>query len=124
MRTFFAFLVAPLLVSLLPYAFNFWNGSGNSPFAVFVLFSGGLYALEVVVGIPVYLILSRTKMHHAWIYALVGFLGVAVPSFVFGMYRNPQNYGVDVGLIVSSQVGLFGAMTALLFWFIARPRSN
>jgi len=118
-RLVVAFLVAPLAPALLPA----WSASQNGsyhPLAVFVFFCGAFYALQILVGVPAYLLLRRFKLQRIWFYALTGFASVALPFIVYGEIRRPSQ---DVGqaLYLAIYLGLLGGLSAAIFWLIVRP---
>lgn len=119
MRIVVAFLAAPMLPALLPT----WSASQNGsyhPLAVFVLFCGVVYALQFVVGLPAHLLLRRLKLQQIWFYALIGFVTVALPFFVYVGVRTPSR---DVGqtLFLAGYLGLLGGLSAAIFWLLVRP---
>jgi hypothetical protein len=96
------------------------NGSYH-PLAVFVLVCGSFYALQVIVGVPAYLLLGRTKRHRIWIYALLGFVSVAVPFLVYGSMRDLGRHDAGQVLYLTFYLGLLGGISAAIFWLLARP---
>ena len=119
MRFVVAFLAAPMLPALLPA----WSASQNGsyhPLAVFVLFCGAFYALQIIVGVPAFLLLRRLKLQQIWIYALIGVASVALPFFVYVTIKTPSR---DVGqtLFLALYLGLMGGISAAIFWLIVRP---
>jgi hypothetical protein len=119
-RTVIAFLVAPMVPALLAGWFGFMNGSYH-PLAIFVLVCGCLYVLQAVVGVPAYLLLGRAKQHRIWTYALVGFAGAALPFLAYGSMRDLGSVGAGQAVYAICFVGLLGAITAAIFWLLARP---
>jgi hypothetical protein len=118
-RAVAAFLVAPMLPALLPA----WSASQNGsyhPLAVFVFVCGAFYALQIIVGVPAYLLLRWFKRQHIWFYAVIGFVSVALPFVVYGEIRSPSH---DVGqaLYLAVYLGLLGGLSAAIFWLIVRP---
>lgn len=119
MRIVVAFLVAPVLPAVVPA----WSASQNGsfhPLAVFVLFCGAIYVLQIVVGLPAHLLLRRLKLQQIWFYVLIGFIGVALPFFVYAGIRTPTR---DVGQMqfVAGYLGLLGGISAAIFWLLVRP---
>jgi hypothetical protein len=119
-RTLLAFLVAPILSALVPTGFSFAGGI-NPPLFVFAVFCGAFFVLQIVVGIPAYLLLGRTKRQHVWFSALVGFGVVALPYLLYALYRGEKGYELGEILFLTCLVGLLGAGNGLMFWLIARP---
>lgn len=119
-RTVIAFLAAPMVPALLSGWFGFMNGTYH-PLAIFILVCGGLYVLQAIVGVPAYLVLGRVKQHGIWVYALLGFAGTALPFLVYGSMRDLGSVGAGQAAYVICFVGLLGAISAVIFWLLARP---
>jgi hypothetical protein len=119
-RTIIAFLAAPLVPALLTGWFGFMNGTYH-PLAIFVLVCGCLYVLQAIVGVPAYLLLGRVRQHRIWTYALLGFAGAALPFLVYGSMRDLDRVGAGQAAYVIVFVGLLGAISAVIFWLLARP---
>jgi hypothetical protein len=117
-RTFIAFLVAPLLPAILPawYMAQSPNRSGPSAY-IFVCCL--IYLLEVLVGAPAYLFFRRTR-HRLWPYLLLGFLTTTVPVAGILAFTGDQQ-GIVGTLLLTGYFGVLGIFTALIFWLIARP---
>jgi hypothetical protein len=120
MRTLLAFLVAPLLPAVMLAGLSVVNDS-HPPLAVLILFTGACYALQVVVGVPAFLILGRARRRNIRAYALLGFGGLALPFLLYSLYRDAAGNGLGQLLYATCQIGLFGAGTGSVFWLIARP---
>jgi hypothetical protein len=118
-RIVVAFLVAPMLPALLPAWFASQNGTYH-PLAIFVLFCGVFYVLQIVVGAPAYLLLRRLELQQIWLYALIGFASAALPLFVYGKIREPA-HDVDRALFLTFYLGFLGGISAAIFWLLARP---
>lgn len=119
MRIIAAFLVAPMLPALLPA----WSASQNGsyhPLAVFVAVCGAFYALQILVGVPAFLLLRRFKLQQIWFYAVIGFASVAVPFVVYAEIRN-SSHGLGQALYLAIYLGLLGGLSAVIFWLIVRP---
>ena len=119
MRIVLAFLVAPMLPALLPAWFASQNGPYH-PLAIFVLFCGAFYALQIIVGVPAYLLLRRLRLQQIWFYALIGFVSTALPLVVYGKIRAPA-HDVDRALFLALYLGFLGGISAAIFWLIVRP---
>jgi len=118
-RIFLAFLAAPLLPALLPAWFAFQNGTYH-PLAIFGLFCGAFYALQVIIGVPAHLLLGRLRLQQIWLYALIGFASAALPLFVYAKTREPA-HDVDRALFLALYLGFLGGISAAIFWLLARP---
>lgn len=119
MRFVVAFLAAPLLPALLPAWTASQNGSYH-PLTVFALLCGAFYALQVIVGVPAFLLLRRLGLQQIWFYALVGFVSVAMPLFIYGNSRD-QIHEPRQAIYLAGYLGLLGGISAAIFWLIARP---
>jgi sensor c-di-GMP phosphodiesterase-like protein len=118
-RLLVAFLAAPLLPALLPAWFAAMRG--YQPLTVYVLVCAAFYVLQAVVGAPVYRWLGHGRRHRIWIYALLGFLSVALPIFVYASIREAGRPVSEQMLFLALYLGLLGGISAALFWLMARP---
>jgi hypothetical protein len=121
-RTFIAFLVAPLLPAILPawYLAQSPNKSGPSAY-IFVCCM--IYLLEALVGVPAFLLFRRTR-HRLWPYLLLGFLTTTVPvAGTLGFMGDAKNSIVGT-VFITWYFGVLGIFTALIFWLVARPDKN
>ncbi len=120
MRTAIGFLVAPLLPAILPawYLAQAPNRSGPS---AYIFICCLIYFLQIVVGIPAYLLFSRRGRHELWRYLLVGSLTTAVPVFVTLVIMGDAKNEVIGTVSLILYFGILGAFTALIFWLVARP---
>jgi hypothetical protein len=116
MRTIVAFLVAPLLPAILPT----WQmaQAPSRGLTAYIFVCCLIYLLQAAVGIPAFLLFSRKGIHQLWPYILVGFLAAAVLTATVVMIKND---GLAVLVIGGVYMGILGALTALLFWLMARP---
>jgi hypothetical protein len=118
-RTFIAFLVAPLLPAILPawYLAQSPNKSGPSAY-IFVccLF----YLLEALVGVPAFLLFRRTR-HRLWPYLLLAFLTAAVPVVGSLVFMGDAKNNIVGTLFTTWYFGILSIFTALFFWLVARP---
>lgn len=109
MRTFIAFLVAPLLPAILPA----WRIGLSAYIYVCCL----AYLYQIVIGIPAFLFFSRKTHHRLWPYLLLGFVAGAGSLAAVATARGDlSRLYFSIGL-----VGILGACTALIFWLVARP---
>jgi hypothetical protein len=77
-----------------------------------------IYLLQAVVGIPAFLLLSRKGNYRLWPYLLVGFFASAVPTAATVIIRQDGLFVLVFGVVY---MGILGALTALIFWLVARP---
>lgn len=83
---------------------------------------GVFYLLQLVVGVPAYLIFRRAKKHRLWVYALVGFCATAVPLFSWTLYKcGPSGCDAVDAAWYCPNFGLLSALAATIFWLMARP---
>lgn len=116
-RVLLAFLLAPLL----PAACNaVIVASEYHPLAIFVISGTGIYALQLVVDIPGYLLLHRSGRHGLQVYALFGLSVGAALVLAARLLSHPDD-GVLGGLMACIYFGLLGAATTASFWSVARP---
>jgi hypothetical protein len=120
-RLLLGFLVAPLVPAVVQTTVG---ESQYHPGAVFVVAVVILYFLQLVAGIPGYLLFHRTGRRSLQAYALFGFcVGLCVGAalaFSAWLHSRPD-VGVLRGLLFSVYFGLLGAATTASFWFVARP---
>jgi hypothetical protein len=88
---------------------------------MFTIFCGAFYVLQIVVGIPAYLLLGRAKRRGIGHFALVGFGAVALPYLLYALYRGEKGYELGEILFLTCLVGFLGAANGLIFWLIAQP---
>ena len=121
MRIFIAFMVAPILPALIPSWFVHVNRTYD-PATTFVFFCGLFYALQIIVGIPAYLMLNRLNRRSLLTYILLGFCSPAIPAFCLTLYRSSEhNYGLSEILFTTLYPGFLGVVGGLIFWLAARP---
>ena len=116
MRPLPALLVAPLGPALVPA----WAAAqkGLSPLAVYGGVCAAFWLLQVVVGLPAYRLLLRRRPS-AWLYAATGLVAVAGPITAWGLLVGPGSQGQASYL--AGYLGLLGALTGVVFWWLARP---
>jgi hypothetical protein len=120
MRNFIAFLLAPLLPAILP-AWYMAQAPNKNGLSAYIFICGLIYLLQIVAGIPAFLLFSRRGRHQLWPYLLMGFLTTTVPVVVtFVITRDRQNSIIET-VFLTGYFGILGAFTALIFWLVARP---
>jgi predicted lysophospholipase L1 biosynthesis ABC-type transport system permease subunit len=120
MRNLLAFIVAPLLPAILP-AWQMAQAPNRSGFSAYIFVCCVFYLVQGLVGIPAFLLFSRRGRHQLWPYLLLGFVTSAVPVPVgLLIYSSLKVEIIGIGLVVL-YFGMFGALTALIFWLVARP---
>ena len=118
MRTAVAFIVAPFLSSLVAAGLSTMD---MHPLALFILFCGAFYVLQVLIGMPAYFLLRRAGRQGIWIYASLGFCAPALPTLIFGLYKGETNTSLGQTLHVTGLFGVLGAVVGCVFWLVARP---
>ena len=118
MRTIVAFIVAPFFSSFVAAGLSTMD---LHPLALFILFCGAFYALQVLIGMPAYFLLRRAGRQGIWIYASCGFCAPALPTLLFCLYRGEPDISLGQTLHVTGLFGVLGAAVGCLFWLIARP---
>jgi hypothetical protein len=116
MRPLPALLVAPLGPAVLPAWFA--AQKGLSPLAVYGGVCAAFWLLQVVVGVPAWLLLRRRRQP-AWLYAALGFVAVAAPIGAWATFVGPGSSGQST--ILAAYLGLLGGLTAVIYWLLARP---
>jgi predicted lysophospholipase L1 biosynthesis ABC-type transport system permease subunit len=121
-RTFIAFLIAPLLPAILPawYLAQSPNKSGPSAY-IFVCCL--IYFLEALVGVPAFRLFRRTR-HRLWPYLLLGFFTTTVPVAGILVFMGDQHNNIVGTAFITWYFGVLGIFTALIFWLVARPDQN
>lgn len=118
MRTIVAFIVAPFCSSLVAAGLSTMD---FHPLALFILFCGTFYVLQVLIGMPAYFLLRRAGRQGLWVYALLGFSAPALSVLIFGLYRGEPDISLGQTLHVTGLFGVFGAVVGCVFWLVARP---
>jgi hypothetical protein len=120
-RLLLAFFVAPLLPVLISAWMSHLN-HGNHPISMFILIGAMFYAVEIVIGLPAYLLFRRRQHHLLWAYALAGFCILLLPALSALLYRCFEKACEPFEVVYNATwLGLLGAVTAAIFWLIARP---
>jgi hypothetical protein len=119
-RTLVAFLVAPILPSLVPAWYLHTNNPDRTAISGFIFVCSLFYLLQAVVGIPAYFF-ARAKRRYIWFYLLLGFFGMAVPSIVVIGVFSTTKMGIAETLFLATYLGALGAGIGLVFWLVARP---
>ena len=120
MRTFIAFLVAPLLPAILPAWYMAQSPNRSVPSA-YIFVCCLIYVLQVAVGIPTFLLFSRGGRHQLWRYLLLGFVTSAVPVVAAIVIMGDQKNNIAGTIFITGYFGVLGTFTALIFWLVARP---
>ena len=69
---------------------------------------------------PAWRLLRRSpRRMSAWLFAALGFAAVAGPLAAWGALVGPGTHGQATYL--AAYLGLLGALTAVIFWLLARP---
>jgi hypothetical protein len=118
-RIFVAFLVAPLL----PALFVAWRLTTHAPektLPIYIYVCCIAYVLQAVVGMPIFLFLSRRGRQRLWPYLSLGFLAGGAPLATLAITRGvlPRVY-FSVGM-----TSIAGVCLALIFWVVARPNQK
>ena len=115
-----AFIGAPMIPALIAAWVVHVNGT-YVPLIMFLFVCLVFYALQVIIGVPAYVLMSRNNLHRVWIYVLLGCFGAALPILPLFIWRHAEKgYGLaDYALLYYP--ALLGAGTGLMFWVMARP---
>jgi hypothetical protein len=120
MRTLIAFVGAPVIPATIAAWVVHLNGT-YTPLSMFVFVCLVFYALQVIIGAPAYLLMSRKNLHRVWIYMLLGCFGAALPPFLLFIWRQAEKgYGL-AEYAVLYYPALLGTGAGLMFWVLARP---
>jgi hypothetical protein len=122
MRTLVAFAVAPIPAAL----YATWNiikhKSDYREFVIFLMVSIVLFALQLIIGIPVYQILKRRRLLSASIFAISGFVSAGAIALLALSFSGPPSLGLGTAhFVLSCLAGLLGASIGIVFWLVARP---
>lgn len=118
------FLVAPAIPGLLVLLIaisqgGFWEGMWAAK--VIWLVS---YIAAGLIGLPLHLLLLRSKYRGFWSYLIVGFLASAVPAFaviMFPFLASQTSQPLSTLYPIMAVMVLAGGVVAIAFWLIARP---
>jgi uncharacterized membrane protein len=97
------------------------NRSGPS---AYIFICGLIYLLQVIVGIPAFLLFSRRGRHQLWSYLLLGFVTGVVPVVATLVIMGDQKNNIAGTVFITAYFGILGAFTALIFWLVARPEKK
>lgn len=83
----------------------------------------------LILGLPAHLLLTKMRWTHWWSYVLVGvFIGLVVAAVLFGKvaihnfsWISDPNKSLGPSEAIFVLMALLGAITAWIFWLIARP---
>jgi hypothetical protein len=117
MRTIVAFVVAPLLPAILP-AWQMARAPNQTGLSAYIFVCCLIYLLQAVAGIPAVLLFSSKGNYRLWPYLLVGFVASAIPAAVAVVIKEGGLFVLVFGVVY---MGILGALTALIFWLVARP---
>ncbi len=120
-RLLLGFLGAPLVPAALQATIG---ESRYHPGAVFIAAMLIIYVLQLVVGIPGYILLHRSGRHALPPYALFGFcvgLCACAALMLFAWLHSRLDIGIVRGLLGMAYWAVLGAATTASFWFGARP---
>lgn len=84
MRTIVAFIVTPFFSSVVAAGLSTMD---FHPLALFIMFCGAFYVLQMLIGMPAYFLLRRAGRQGIWVYALLGFGAPALPTLVSACMR-------------------------------------
>jgi heme/copper-type cytochrome/quinol oxidase subunit 4 len=120
MRTLIAFFGAPVIPALVAAWMVYLNHT-YTPLVMFVFICLAFYALQIIIGVPAYMLMSRKNLHRVWIYLLLGCLSVVLPLLLLSIWRHTEKgYGL-AEYVVLYYPALLGAGTGMMFWMLARP---
>jgi heme/copper-type cytochrome/quinol oxidase subunit 4 len=120
MRTLIAFFGAPVIPAIIAAWVVHLNHT-YTPLNMFVFICLVFYALQVVIGVPAYMFMSRKNLHRAWIYLLLSCFSVALPLLLLFIWRHTEKgYGL-AEYVLLCYPALLGAVTGIMFWVLARP---
>jgi len=120
-RLLLAFLSAPLVPAVIQATIG---ESQYHPGAVFVAAMAIIYVLQLVVGIPGYILLHRSGRHALPPYALFGFcvgLCAGAALVLFAWLYSRFDIGIVRALFGVAYWAVLGVATTASFWFVARP---
>ena len=120
MRTIISFVGAPVIPAIIAAWVVYLNGT-YEPQSFFVFVCLCFYALQAVIGVPAYLLMSRKRLHRAWVYMLLGAFGVVLPLLLLSAWRHMEKGYSFADYVLICYPAFLGAGTGLMFWLFARP---
>ncbi len=128
LRLWVGFVFAPLTPGLLFLILSLFGNAGEGIWALKLSALVG-YPAMLVLGVPAYMLLTKRHWISGWSYTLAGaVIGAIVAAMLFGSVAI-RNFSLtpDVGKSLGPSAAIFmlaallGALSAWVFWLIARP---
>lgn len=119
-RLAIAFLAAPVL----PAIVKTWLVSrpdDTLSLSLLVLIAGLFYAMQLVVGVPGYLVMHRYRQTDALACIVLGFLVMAIPIALSSLYWCVGGTCVADTVRYTADSGLYGFAMGAMFWLVAQP---
>ena len=125
MRVFVATLIAPCVVVIASVLIKIVSSGSLGGAGAVIAGSAGTYLVVVfvtaTVALPLYLILKRWNLAHAWIAAAVGF---AIPALAFvGLAYAARKFDAvapaQVPMVRALVICLIGSAAGYVFWLVA-----
>lgn len=128
MRTILAFLIAPASFGLLLFGLSLFTSSVSEGFPVLKFVAMIAYPMAIVLGIPLYFLMSKIGANGFLSYTLISLVFAALPVAYFivrpAYLENDGDLStlVHEARILQMAVLVFASfLTVSVFWLIARP---
>jgi hypothetical protein len=122
MKELIRFLLAPLPAAVAAGCVSAATGSFPRPLSIVFFVCLLLYAVQLVPGIPIRLLLARRRWTSVTSHAIGGFAMTAVPTAPYVLWAMDRNgYPLSYGTTVFWLIGCYGALTGFTYWLLARP---
>jgi len=127
-RAWTGFLVAPSVPGGLQYLFGLLKGYGDAAIVGPLLLAPFAYAAALIIGVPVYLLLQRKRVHGMSAYLAIGAaIGATVVVLIFGTealfsWTSAREHAVGVirNSVAYMVVGvIYATVASTVFWLIA-----
>lgn len=128
-RTLLGLLIAPAVPGALFVILSVFLGNLNEGVWVFQLASSVAYAVALVIGAPLVIVLNRFNIFGLPAYIITGQVLSSIPSGYLVIYPILTNPGSEATLgtlppsayLQIAIIALLGLITTFTYWFIARP---
>lgn len=122
LKTAKAFFFAPIPIATVAVVRAIYLSNPIHWAAIFIMVAGSIYALQLIIGIPTYLLLRRYNFSSFTTFIVCGAILSPAAFLLLCLWRwDENNYTIMLLVDPLILVSIAGAVTASIFWFVARP---